>query len=267
MMASVSLLDAYRDSVERTSAAETAMASSAQSLNGEEARPSRVDSKGGILISKDGYRQKIEGILTVFVYIDFLCPVCGQLHRALDAELIRMMDAGQINVDLHMINFGDTARWSSDDGYSGRSASMAYELSDLDDDPAHPFAFIRNLYDDDFQPEEGSAYVSVDNDELVEQALEAGVSRAIASKLTADRYSRWLTVINGRTVSNKVLFGPRDRFGSPTIVINGRYWNMGKTVRSVEEVPQALLKVIGLDEHHVGDADVLPEPGEFSAFG
>ncbi len=45
--------------------------------------PKLVDKKGGLLISKNGYGKAVEGAPTVELYMDFLCPGCGNLHRQL----------------------------------------------------------------------------------------------------------------------------------------------------------------------------------------
>lgn len=74
--------------------------------------PKLVDKKGGLLISKDGYGKSVEGAPTVAIYMDF-CARCGNLHRQLDEDLQKMVDAGQINLDLHFMAFMD--KWSTDD--------------------------------------------------------------------------------------------------------------------------------------------------------
>lgn len=56
--------------------------------------PKLVDDKGGLLISKNGYGKSVDGAPTVAIYMDFLCPGCGNLHRQLDADLQKMVDAG-----------------------------------------------------------------------------------------------------------------------------------------------------------------------------
>ena len=63
-----------------------------------ETKPAHIDDQGGILISKDGYDTAVEDAPTVSIYMDFLCPGCGSVHRELDPTLIAMMDAGQINL-------------------------------------------------------------------------------------------------------------------------------------------------------------------------
>ena len=132
--------------------------------------PKLVDKKGGLLISKNGYGKAAEGAPTVELYMDFLCPGCGNLHRQLDADLQKMVDAGQINLDLHFMAFMD--RWSTDE-YSSRAANAAIYLAEHDSDPNHLISFLEKVYAEDFQPEEGSAYKSVSDAKIKEQMLAA----------------------------------------------------------------------------------------------
>lgn len=225
-------------------------------------KPSRTDNQGGILISANGYGSAIGGVPTIGIYMDFLCPVCGSLHRALDPTLSKLVEAGQINLDLHIISFGDTARWRSSDGYSGRSANIAYRISDIDDDPNHLLGFIRNIYSQDFQPEEGSLYRPVSDESLVEQASDAGVVISSTDDLSDGRYAQWLTAVNTFTVKRKELQNANGSFSSPTITINGEYWNMYQIVAGAEDVPEALLDAIGLDGSQVGVHGVVPKLGD-----
>ena len=118
-----------------------------------------------MLISKDGYGKSVEGAPTVAIYMDFLCPGCGNLHRQLDEDLQKMVDAGQINLDLHFMAFMD--KWSTDD-YSSRAANAAIYLAEHDSDPSHLITFLEKMYAEDFQPEESSNYKSVSADQVKE---------------------------------------------------------------------------------------------------
>ena len=79
--------------------------------------------------------------------MDFLCPGCGNLHRQLDADLQKMVDAGQINLDLHFMAFMD--RWSTDE-YSSRAANAAIYLAEHDSDPNHLISFLEKVYAEDY---------------------------------------------------------------------------------------------------------------------
>ena len=152
--------------------------------------PKLVDKKGGLLISKDGYGKSVEGAPTVAIYMDFLCPGCGNLHRQLDEDLQKMVDAGQINLDLHFMAFMD--KWSTDD-YSSRAANAAIYLAEHDSDPSHLITFLEKMYAEDFQPEESSNYKSVSDDQIKEQMIASGVSEDVADKAFGRDYQDCLT--------------------------------------------------------------------------
>ena len=225
-----------------------------------ETKPAHIDDQGGILISKDGYDTAVEDAPTVSIYMDFLCPGCGSVHRELDPTLIAMMDAGQINLDLHFMAFMD--RYSTDD-YSSRAANAALTIVDNDDDPGHLLTFVSNMYASDFQPQEGDAYVPVSDEQIREQAIAAGVSEDVADKMATDKYTEWLDAVDTYTPKREELFNTSGRLkgsmSTPTLTINGHFWD----IYSFADVTmkEGLLTSLGLDEGDVGKAGVMPSIG------
>lgn len=224
--------------------------------------PKLVDKKGGLLISKNGYGKAVEGAPTVELYMDFLCPGCGSLHRQLDADLQKMVDAGQINLDLHFMAFMD--RWSTDE-YSSRAANAAIYLAEHDSDPNHLISFLEKVYAEDFQPEEGSAYKSVSDDKIKEQMIAAGVSKDVADKAFGHDYQEWLDAIDTYTPKRSELWHQSGSYkGSmttPTVIINGKYWDMDQLTTAQTTVKDGLLESIGLKDSEVGVAGKMPSIG------
>lgn len=225
-------------------------------------KPTRADDKGGVLMSKDGYGKKVDNVPTIGVYMDFMCPGCGNLNRSLDATLIKMMNAGQINLDLHFLSFMDG---QSTDEYSSRAAGAALYIADHDDDPNHLLDFVTNLYKEDFQPAEGSDYKSVSDDKLKEQAIKAGVSEDVASKAFGREYQDWLNAINDYVPRRTELLNTsgsyKGAFTTPTVVINGTRWDMNQLATTKQTIPDGFLESIGLDSANVGVAGKLPSIG------
>ena len=224
--------------------------------------PKLVDKKGGLLISKNGYGKAVEGAPTVELYMDFLCPGCGNLHRQLDADLQKMVDAGQINLDLHFMAFMD--RWSTDE-YSSRAANAAIYLAEHDSDPNHLISFLEKVYAEDFQPEEGSAYKSVSDAKIKEQMIAAGVSKDVADKAFGRDYQEWLDAIDTYTPKRSELWHQSGSYkGSmttPTVIINGKYWDMDQLTTAQTTVKDGLLESIGLKDSEVGVAGKMPSIG------
>nr|AMJ36175.1 putative protein [uncultured bacterium] len=141
-------------------------------------QPANADDKAGFVISNKGYGQKAEGAPTISIYMEPLCPGCASVNRQLDQTLVKLMNAGQLNIDLHFLNFQDN---KSSDNYSNRAFNGAIYIAEHDDDPHHLMSYLSNIYAEDFQPGELSNYEPVSNAKLEKQAVKAGVSEDVAA--------------------------------------------------------------------------------------
>lgn len=224
-------------------------------------KPSKADDKGGILISKNGYNQPVEGAPTAEVYMDFICPGCGNLNRKLDPTLVKLVDAGQLNLELHFMAFMDSY---STDEYSSRAANTALYIAENDDDPDHLLQFIANMYDEDFQPGEGADYVATSDEQIREQALKAGVPQEIVDKSSVRTWDKWLSAITDYVPLRSELWNQTGRlkgsFSSPTVAINGTYWDINQLSSAGMDLPTGFLASIGLEADQVG-TDTMPSIG------
>lgn len=225
-------------------------------------KPERADDKGGVLLSKNGYGKTVDGVPTVGIYMDFMCPGCGSMNRQLDPSLIKMVNAGQVNLDLHFLSFMD--RYSTDD-YSSRAASSALYIAGHDDDPNHLLDYVKNLYAEDFQPQEGSSYKSVSDDKLKEQAVKAGVEQSVADKAYDRTYQDWLDAINTYTPKRTELLNTsgslEGQFSTPTITINGTRWDLNQLTTADMTVTDGFFASVGIDADKVGVEGTLPSIG------
>ncbi|NMM98916.1 MULTISPECIES: thioredoxin domain-containing protein [Bifidobacterium] len=223
-------------------------------------KPANASDDAGFLISSKGYGTKAEGAPTVAIYMEPLCPGCASVNQNLDPTLKKMMNAGQITLDLHFLNFQNN---KSSDDYSNRAFNGAIYIAEHDDDPDHLLDYLANIYDADFQPGELSNYVSVSNDKLKEQAVKAGVSEDVASAAFSgeNEYVDWLTASNNYTVLRPELFSSSGGFSSPTLTINGEYWSLQNITLAKTTMVKGFLDAIGLDENQVGVQGKLPSIG------
>lgn len=241
--------------------------SSSSSLTAQEAyeklqavttKPSRATSKGGFLMSKNGYGKKATGAPTVAIYMDPLCPGCGNFNRQDDSTLISLMDAGQINIEIHPMAFLDS---SSSDDYSSRVSTAIAYIAENDDDPDHLLDFISRIYASDFQPSEGSDYVSVSDAKLKAQAIKAGVPKKIADKAFTRKYQAWLDAVDAYTPKRKELWGSSGSMSTPTVTVNGTMLDLSEFSSLGLELKTGILKSLGLTESHVGKEGELPSIG------
>ena len=59
-------------------------------------------------------------------------PRLRSVNRQLDPTLVKLMNAGQLNIDLHFLNFQNN---KSSDNYSNRVFNGAIYIAEHDDDP------------------------------------------------------------------------------------------------------------------------------------
>lgn len=234
-----------------------------QQLQKVETKPSAADDKGGILISSEGYGKKVSGAPTVAVYMDPLCPGCGEFNRQTDPTLISLVDAGQINLEIHPMSFMD--EYSTDE-YSSRATGAILYIASNDDNPDHLLKFISNIYAEDFQPGEASEYKSVKNKALKQQAIDAGVPQSVADKAFNGEYKKWMDAINLYTPKRPELWqvsgSNKGVMSTPTITINGNYWDRNQLSLAGMNNKTGIIASLGLKEDEVGQKGTMPSIGE-----
>lgn len=224
-------------------------------------KPSIADEKGGIVVSQQGVGEKTDGVPTVEVYMDFMCSACGNFERASGATLEKLVEAEQINLELHPMSFGDT--WSPDK-YSTRAANLLLTIAEQDKDPSHILGFIQNMYADDFQPAENSG-VKTSDDQMRQQAIKAGVSEKVANAASVDKYTAWLDAIDTYNPKRSELFNVsgsyKGQMTTPTVRINGNYWDMNQLSAAGMTSNEGLVAALGLTDDQVGVEGQLPSIG------
>lgn len=173
-----------------------------------------------------------------------------------------MVDAGQINLDLHFMAFMD--KWSTDE-YSSRAANAAIYLAEHDSNPTHLITFMEKMYAEDFQPEESSNYKSVSDDQIKKQMIASGVSEEVADKAFGRDYQDWLDAIDAYTPKRSELWNTSGNYkGSmttPTVTINGKFWDMNQLSTAQETIKEGLLEAIGIKSDDIGKEGVMPSIG------
>lgn len=224
-------------------------------------KPAHATKTGGFIISKNGLNKPVAGVPTVESYMDFMCPGCGALERTTGETFASLVNAGQINLEIHPMAFLDSA--SNRDLYSTRTANIVVELAEKD--PNHLLAFISSLFAADFQPDETN-YVKVTNEQIRQRLLSVGVSENIATEITDGKYpyKDWVAAISAYTPLRPEVWNVsgqlKGSMSTPTIVINGHYWDRNSIPSDVDQ-PTAFLKAIGLDASQVGKSGVVPKVG------
>ena len=223
-------------------------------------KPSVADDQGGLTVSAKGVgsKKKVADAPTVEIFMDPMCPWCGKVGRVIDPQLQRMISAGQINVTYNFLNFLDSA---SSDQYSSRVDNALAMVAQ--EDPDHLPAFAAAVFAADFQPNE-SYYQAVSDARLADKAVAVGVPRALADRFAQGTYRPWVDKVNAYAITRKDAKDAKGEFSTPTIMINGRVWDLTAAAKSqggLEHLDRALLKALGLKSQDVGHQGKMPSIG------
>lgn len=141
----------------------------------------------------------------VDVYLDFMCPYCGEFHKANEKLLDDLVNDDSVTLRVHprvML----TASGSTD--YSTRAA-IAFTTV-YQSDPEAALKYLDLLFED--QPSEGSKGLT--NSELQDIARDAGSDADVVSAIEQGRYRTWIE----DTVETNA---QKDTEGTPWIEVNG----------------------------------------------
>ena len=223
-------------------------------------KPSVADDQGGLTVSAKGVgsKKKVADAPTLEIFMDPMCPWCGKVGRVIDPQLQRMIGAGQINVTYNFLNFLDSA---SSDQYSSRVDNALAMVAQ--EDPDHLPAFAAAVFASDFQPDE-SSYQAVSDARLADKAVGVGVPRSLADRFAQGTYRPWVDKVNAYAITRKDAKDAKGEFSTPTIMINGRVWDLTAAAKSqggLEHLDRALLKALGLKSQDVGHQGKMPSIG------
>lgn len=156
-------------------------------------------------VSADGVGLRVgNGPVPVDIYLDFLCPICGQFEAEARDEIAQLVDAGKITAVYHPVAILDRA---STNQYSTRSASGAACASDT----GKLTAYVRTLFE--HQPAEGGAGWT--DGELIQLARSAGIGGTdFAQCISGGRYTSWIGTVTAAMAAKGIQ-------GTPTVLVNG----------------------------------------------
>src|SRR5699024_571909 len=145
---------------------------------------------GGIPFGAEGAGSTNEGAPEVDIYLDFMCPYCGDFEQVNGPDLAQAAADGEATIIYHPLNYLD--RFSEGTEYSTRTAAAFADVATEAPDQARDF--MAALFAQ--QPEEGSAGLT--DEEITEIAVEAGVPQDVADGMTDGTYTEWVAVEIGR---------------------------------------------------------------------
>lgn len=140
------------------------------------------------------------------VYLDYMCPICGQFEQYRGAEIDALRTAGTVDVYYHPISILDGA--SQGTQFSTRAASAAALIAQ--EAPDKFLAFTTAMFAN--QPEENTSGLT--DAQIQAIATTAGVPTDVAAKIPDLQYTSWVRSATEKASVDGVQ-------GTPTVALNG----------------------------------------------
>ncbi|MCL1897238.1 MAG: thioredoxin domain-containing protein [Micrococcales bacterium] len=171
--------------------------------------PLGAQANGGILLGQDlapgGPAPSGADVVTVAIYLDFMCPYCSMFELGVGPELSELASAGTIQLEVHSMAFLDAVANAED--YSTRAAKAATAVATHD--PANYWAFVGALFAD--QPAEGSETRS--DAQIAATARAVEVSDEAVSHLKDAALAEWVSFTTDQAFANGVGGTPSIQMG------------------------------------------------------
>jgi protein-disulfide isomerase len=152
---------------------------------------------------------KADAPVKLQVYLDYMCPYCGQFERANGPEISRLVGDGTVRLELHPLSFLDDMSKGTE--YSTRAANAVSTVADRA--PEQMLPFNNSLFVD--QPAEGSSGLS--DDQLAARALASGVPQAVVDAFDDRIFVPWVVASTDKAFDSGIS-------GTPTVKINGQQY-------------------------------------------
>lgn len=179
----------------------------------------------------------------VTVYVDYMCPACGNFETQNGAMLEQFVGSGDVQLTVYPINFLDGQSVGAK--YSTRAANAVSCV--VEQQPDSAFALHNRLLSQGVQPAEGTTGLT--DEQLVEAAESAGATATTELKQCV-KDVRFAGFINGnyKQVSEVGILGlaegaqlmnpqtnqlvpadqPQRLMSTPTVIVNGQQWVEGR---------------------------------------
>ena len=155
------------------------------------------------------------GVLSIRIYLDYLCPVCGDFEKTNSQQISTLVKQGVATVEIHPVAILD--RVSQGSRYSTRAANAAACVANYS--PNTFFAFSAEMYAQ--QPGENTEGLSDAQLTSITKKVGATQQSNITACIEDLDFAQWVKDSTSRAVDDTDLQGAQG-FGTPTVLVNGK---------------------------------------------
>ena len=194
-------------------------------------------------------------VANIVVYVDYLCPYCGQFERTNSEAMRTMVEEGAATLQIHPIAI--LTNKSQGTQYSLRAANAAACVAE--ESPEAFFDFNSLLFEN--QPEELTEGLT--NDQLKELAAEAGATTSVDTCIDDKRFHSWVQEATNRALTEPIPNSELESVtGTPTVLVNGKQY-----VGSLEDQAEFQSFVLQAAGEAYSESTATPTPTPTPAAG
>lgn len=196
--------------------------------------PATATEAGGIPVGQSGVAGDVAGAgdaVQVAVYLDFMCPACGEFEQMSGPTLAELREQGDVVVEYRPVSILDHASRGAE--FSTRSAVAVGFVADR-----APEAFMQFL-DLIFinQPAQNTSGLS--NEDLARLAGEAGAPEDVTAEIADGSYLEGEgSFVDWTAAATVQASRDLDPFGTPTVLVDGESldrWDPASLTAAVDE--------------------------------
>ncbi|MFT2815404.1 DsbA family protein [Leifsonia sp. A12D58] len=163
---------------------------------------------------------KTGAVADIRIYLDYLCPYCGDFESTNSAQIAKWVESGAATVEIHPLSILTSK--SAGTQYSLRAANAAACVANYS--PTDFYAFNSGMFEN--QPSEGSTGLS--DKEIKKVIKESGVSTSLSSIDTCVdelTFKSWVQNATSRALTGPI---PNSTLAAvsttPTVLVNGKQY-------------------------------------------
>jgi protein-disulfide isomerase len=161
-------------------------------------------------------RDKKSSVVSIRIYLDYFCPVCGSFEKANKSQITGWLKKGAATIEIHPISLLD--RSSLGTQYSTRAANAAACVANYS--PNEYWAFSEGMYAK--QPTEGTAGLThAQIDTVIATAKVHNLSQ-VSKCVDKEKFKYWVNASTQRAEDGPLPDSTAKKvLGTPTILVNG----------------------------------------------
>ena len=198
-------------------------------------------------------RDEAAGTLDIQMYVDYLCPICGQFEATNGEYITSLLDNGKTTVEIHPIAILD--RLAQGSKYSTRATNAAACVANYS--PNQVYAFHNLLFAN--QPKENTTGLS--DDQLVDLTTQAAVENPdkVASCIKSQEFKKWVADSTARALNGPIPNSNVDKVtGTPTVIVNGKKYT--GSVSDLASFQAFVIEAAGADFNENSTPTPTPTP-------